>query len=134
MCQRVEAVGSWRVSPSVISILALVGVLTTTACVCQNEIVEQVESPDARHRVVIFQRGCGATTATATHAVLVPSSVERNAIPLGTGSLFVAETDQQVTVKWLNNAAIEFTYDADARLVLTPEVVDGVQIRFIKRS
>jgi hypothetical protein len=41
------------------------------APLCRNEIFHQVDSPDSRYKVVVFQRDCGATTGF--RAIMVPA-------------------------------------------------------------
>ena len=103
------------ITPSVVislarAVVALALTMAAIGCACENEIVGEFSSPNGQRRVVAFQRGCGATTATAVHAMMAPSSVEKGTLPIGTGNLLIVETDRRVDVKWLDDSTVEFTY------------------------
>lgn len=54
--------------------LAIVGLfLYTTSDMCGNEVYSEMLSPDGKHKVVVFQRDCGATTGFSTQISIIDS-------------------------------------------------------------
>src|SRR5437016_6247727 len=58
---------------------------------CENRVLAEVPSPDGRHRVVVFERSCGATTAFSTQVSVLPAE---GALGGGTGNVLIADTDR----------------------------------------
>lgn len=66
---------------------AMLAVLPGCADLCANQIVSQVSSPSGRHRAVLFQRDCGATTGFSTQI----SVLDAEEALAGSGNAFVAD-------------------------------------------
>ncbi|HEY0281498.1 MAG TPA: hypothetical protein VGC27_02615 [Rhizomicrobium sp.] len=55
---------------------------------CENTVVKSVVSPDGRHKAVLFQRNCGATTGFSSQVSIIPASLW---LPDHSGNAFVAD-------------------------------------------
>src|SRR5919106_3054135 len=68
--------------------IAIWGLLARTTC--QNQVLAEIPAPDLRVRAVVFQRTCGATTASSTQVSLLAAS---RPLPDDGGNVFIADTD-----------------------------------------
>lgn len=103
---------------------------------CANDVLAEVRSPDGEHKVVVFQRACGATTGFSTQLSLIPS---QQALDNASGNIFVADTDHgaaprgpeggpSVVVRWLGSDALEVVHHPKARVFFASPEESGVRI------
>ena len=103
---------------------------------CVNEVVATVSSPDRRHRAVVFQRDCGATTDFSTQVTLDPLIASR---PIGGGNVWIADADHDVAprakwggpdvrLEWTSPSSLRLLYHPKARIFLAETRVAGVEI------
>lgn len=108
---------------------------------CQTETLTDVASPDRRHRAVVFQRDCGATTGHSTQLSLLRGG---SALPDSGGNVLVAVAvadsgaapaapgrGPAVAVRSLSAATLEVRYDARARVAASEPRVDGIDVRLV---
>jgi hypothetical protein len=80
---------------------------------CANRIAAEYPSPDARHKAVVFERDCGATTGfSAQVTILGPDEVLRNEA----GNVCVVEADGDTPDEI--NAEISVSWDGPDELVI----------------
>jgi hypothetical protein len=104
---------------------------------CGNQVIEEVYSPNLKHRAVAFERDCGATTGFSTHIAILPGSA-----PLADGSsLFVADTDHgaapagpsggpAVQMQWLGEGILEIGHHHAARVLHAERQGLGVALQY----
>ncbi|MGQ3057626.1 MAG: DUF5412 family protein [Nevskia sp.] len=120
-----------------LTMFAVVYFAFSTACV--NESLQDIPSPDGQHRVVIFQRDCGATTGFSTQASLLS---EQQALNDRSANLFIADTNHgaapsgpgggpAVNAVWLDAQHLQLSHHPNARIFLATPQLDGVQIKFL---
>jgi hypothetical protein len=84
---------------------------------CGNEVMAEYPSPGNQHRVVVFQRDCGATTGFSTQASLLDAD---EALGNEGGNLFVSDTKHgaapAVSVVWMGERALVLRHHAAARV------------------
>jgi hypothetical protein len=98
--------------------------LLLSACgACQNTPLEQVLSPDAKYRAVVFERSCGATTDFSQQISIVSAQAQ---LPDESGNAFVAQgiADGALDVKWVSRTKIEITYPKSATVYLNQPGVE----------
>lgn len=78
------------------------------ADMCGNDVFQELYSPDARLKAVIFQRDCGATTGFSTQISLLPANAE---LPNESGNLFVMNGHP-------DEATIRMRWETSGRLVI----------------
>jgi hypothetical protein len=121
------------------TMLALFGLWAIARDMCGNEILAELPAPDNRHRAVVFQRDCGATTGFSTQVSVLRGS---RSLPNDGGNVFIADTDHGrapagsrggpvVDVRWIDNAQLEIGHDIRARVFTADSLVEGVKIRFV---
>ena len=109
---------------------------------CSNDFVAKYPSPDGRHKVLVFTRGCGATTSTGTNVSLLPWY---GLPPWWWCNAFVADSDHgrvpeaarggpRVDVRWADDSELVLTYDDGARIYVAEPRVDDVTIRYETRG
>jgi hypothetical protein len=93
------------------------------ASACANNVVAEYPSPDRTHKVVVFQRDCGATTDFSTQASLLASA---ETLPNEGGNLFVADTNHgtapaaswggpTLAVQWSGSTSVVLEHDPKVR-------------------
>jgi hypothetical protein len=104
---------------------------------CTNAILSDAPAPDGRHRIVTFDRNCGATTAISTQvSVLAPGeSLE------GSGNVFSIDgafgpgrltprQGQALEVHWVDPRTVEVRYDARARTGVPAARAGEIVVRY----
>ena len=107
---------------------------------CGNKIIRTELSPNKKHKIVIFWRDCGATTDFSTQVSIlkVDEKLENES-----GNIFSADsehgkakTDENniiaINSKWLNNDKVIITYDKNARIFKTENLLDEIEIEYMK--
>jgi hypothetical protein len=106
---------------------------------CDNEIISEALSPDKTRRVVVFQRGCGATTGFNTQVSVLLTG---RRLPNTEGNLFIGDTDHgaapaslnggpRVRVKWEDAHSLTITHHPKVRIFKSEPVIDGVQVKYV---
>ena len=122
-------------------VLAFLGVWRLGRGLCGNEVLADVPAPDKRHRAVVFQRDCGATTGFSTQVSVIRGS---HRLPNEAGNTFVADADPSrppagpddglfVEARWTNSAQLNIYHDTRARVFTADSLVEGIRIRFLTR-
>ena len=105
---------------------------------CGNDVVSEVPSPGGTHRIVVFQRDCGATTGFSTQVSLLSG---RKRLPNEPGNLFRADTDRgrapsgpgggpAVQVRWLDEHRVLLVHHPAVRVFHAERKRDGVQVEY----
>lgn len=96
---------------------------------CDNEVVTSMGSPEGAKNVVVFNRGCGATTGFNTQVSVVPKGV---AIPSGAGNALILEGAVPLTIIWLSESAISIAGLGSAHVYKRQASVAGASITYEK--
>lgn len=87
---------------------------------CGNRILSEHPSPNGKHKVVVFERDCGATTNFSTQASIIETDGD---LPPGGGNIFVADYaigspnpgpggGPRASARWTSNASVVITREA----------------------
>jgi hypothetical protein len=106
------------------------------AFLCENDSVREFPSPNRSKRLVLFLRGCGATTGYTTDGSILDAN-ER--LPDESGNTFTAHgahgpataTDggrADLTVAWKGNSEVWIEYPPEVLMMRTKFEVAGVRI------
>jgi len=108
-----------------------------TACdPCENEGPAEHKSPDGAWKVVVFERGCGATVGPNVQMSVLPSS---KPLPNGAGNAFVIDSNhgasalQYVYVDWTSNNSVRITYPSNARVAKQERRVGSVDVTYVSK-
>ena len=104
---------------------------------CSNTIVARSDAPDGRHRAVMFQRDCGATTGFSTQVSILDAGDNLS----GSGNAFRADDDHGsaaaadwggpwAEMRWLSPDHLLVRYAARSRLFERGDQVSGVRISY----
>jgi hypothetical protein len=93
---------------------------------CENEISEDLPSPDGNHRIVVFSRSCGVTTGLNTQATILGkgerlSNKEGNAFIIDSGT---------AKVSWKSDGKLLVTLDPSVRIFKQQNSAGGVEIEY----
>lgn len=105
---------------------------------CGNTVLAEAVSPDQRHKAVVFQRDCGATTGFSTQVSVIGA---QDALPNASGSVFTADDNRGavpvsaaggpvVQVRWVSGRALVVTHHAGARVFTQKDLVSGVAVAY----
>ena len=105
---------------------------------CENQIVNEIFSPDNGTKAVVFERSCGATTGFSTQVSLIKAD---NVLGDQGGNVFIADTDHgkapsaphggpEVILTWLGDRALRVSHHKDARIFASVDKVGDIQIQF----
>ncbi len=121
-------------------LLAVTCVILQTGCSdpCGNEVVSETKSPDAKLKVVVFERDCGATTNFSTQISVVRSN---QSLPSGGGNLFIGDDNHhavplgskgtmEIKLNWESNSSLSVSYPKDAQVFLKKPTVAGVAVKY----
>jgi hypothetical protein len=101
---------------------------------CENERPVEHKSPDGTWKVVVFERGCGATVGANVQVSLLPAS---NRLPNESGNTFVIDSNhgasalQYIYVDWTSNNSVQITYPGNARVFKQEKRVGSVNITYV---
>ncbi|MEK7950336.1 hypothetical protein [Luteolibacter soli] len=93
---------------------------------CENEVREQLVSPDGVNKVVIFSRNCGATTDFNCQASILPVS---KPLPNDVGNAFIFDKGEAKVV-WRDSKTLSVSADSSARSFKREEVLQGVELKY----
>src|SRR4051812_3963383 len=69
-----------RLSLKLMVILLVLIMLQLTSCFpfseCKNQIIKEIPSPNGQFKVILFERGCGATTGFNTQVSVLPAGAD----------------------------------------------------------
>jgi hypothetical protein len=108
---------------------------------CDNEIIQQISSPDGRWKAVVFQRDCGATTGFSSQISVIGAG---SSLPNDGGNIFVADDNHglapsgpgggpKVWVRWLSSSHLKIAYDRRDRTFATETQYQGLSISYQKK-
>jgi hypothetical protein len=105
---------------------------------CGSSAAQSFSSPDGRHRAVLFERDCGATTGVTSQVSVVAADEDLADAP---GNTFVADLKGNgpagqwggpvVKIRWLANTALEIRYHHTARTFVKAASAGTIQIRYV---
>lgn len=105
---------------------------------CGNDPIAEYPSPNKVHKLVVFQRDCGATTGFSTQASLLELG---SSLPEEGGNLFVADTNHgiapsgtgdgpEVKVEWRDSVHLVLRYHSKARVLQNKSELHGIQVTY----
>lgn len=107
--------------PVLTTALALPGCMNPE---CENEVREELVSPDRTHKVVIFSRNCGVTTGFNCQASILPVGAS---LPDDGGNAFIFDHGE-AKVAWLDAKTLSVSVGGSARTFKREEAVQGIKL------
>jgi hypothetical protein len=95
---------------------------------CSNDVVSSISSPSGDANVVVFNRGCGATTGFNTQV----SIVHAGAAPVGSGNTLILNGTVLLKVQWLSESKLSISGLGSAQVFKQEQSVAGVSIAYGK--
>ena len=137
--RRILKIVAWLAAACVVGVAALLFVAwQMLGSMCRNEVLTEVVSPGGQHKVVVFQRDCGATTGFSTQISLIRANEH---LDNDSGNIFVADTNHgdapsgpgggpAVSVNWLSSDAVEVLHHPKTRIFLAIPKASGVAVSY----
>jgi hypothetical protein len=105
-------------------------ILVCTGCLfegmCGNEISKEVVNPSGLHRLVRFNRDCGATTSGSSQVSILSAN---RSLPDEAGNIFVADRCS-LEMKWVNDHEVLIRYEVPVQVFVKEEMFNGIKIRY----
>ena len=95
---------------------------------CSNDVVSTMSSPYGTTDVVVFNRGCGATTDFNTQV----SIVHPGAAPSGAGNTLILSGKVPLKIQWLAKSKLSISGLGSAKIFKQEQSVAGVSIAYGK--
>jgi hypothetical protein len=111
--------------------IALIGglvALSNIGDMCGNTASPAVRSPDGAMQALVFERDCGATTATSTQVSVIPREAE---LSNEAGNAFVIAHEPPIKPVWKAPRTLEIHYRNSERVFLRERKIGGVAIRYV---
>lgn len=95
---------------------------------CGNKVKKEIESPDKKHKVVIFIRDCGATTHYSTQLSIIEANekLENEA-----GNILVVDYEPKVEVRWKSDNVLIVSYDKTFQKFKEENSFDDIEIIYL---
>ena len=78
---------------------------------CENTLIEEVDSPDGVWKIVVFDRGCGATTGFSTQVDILKAT---ESLKNESGDLLVLEGKHvPIVIFWETNKKYSLKYNGE---------------------
>jgi uncharacterized protein DUF5412 len=97
-------------------------VSVTCGIPCDNEIKQELISPDGRYTATAFIRDCGATTAFSPQVHLRRTGKKMAAA----GNVFIGNHSNEIKIRWLSENELEIS--APGEVVHSLKEFDGVRV------
>jgi hypothetical protein len=103
---------------------------------CENESAVEHPSPDGKWKIVVFERGCGATVGTNVQMSLLQAS---RTLPSEAGNLFAIDSNhgasalEYIFVDWTSNSSVTITYPVKARVFKQEKRIGDVIVNYISK-
>jgi len=94
---------------------------------CENAISQTVTSPDGAHQVIVFTRGCGATTSDSTQVSLLPTGQN---VGDEDGNVLALGDEESVKVQWKDTSTVSISFIRLSKTFKKEAVVNNVHIRY----
>ena len=92
---------------------------------CNNYIHQVIDNPSRTHKLVIFDRGCGATTNGSIQISLLPIS---DSLSNDEGNVFISNPTGAVIPSWVNDKTILIKYDTTVSIFKQDSIVKEFKI------
>jgi hypothetical protein len=98
--------------------------LVSVACdiPCDNEIKQELVSPDGRYTATAFIRDCGATTGFSPQVHLRRNGKKMAA----TGNVFIGNHSNEIKIRWLSASELEIS--SASEVVHSLKEFEGVRV------
>ena len=93
---------------------------------CANEIKGELISPDKTKKIVLFSRGCGATTGFNTQASILDITEDLTEQP----ETFFTIDKASAKVKWISQSKILVIIQSGAQIFKQESLQDGITIEY----
>ena len=103
---------------------------------CENESIRDHVSPDGKWKVVVFERGCGATVGSNVQMSVLRASESLNS---EAGNTFIIDSNhgasalQYVYVDWKSNKSVSITYPENARVFKQEKRIGEIEVSYFSK-
>ena len=105
-------------------VLLIMCCLVSVACEipCDNEIKQELVSPDGRYTATAFIRDCGATTDFSPQVYMRQTGKKMAA----TGNVFIGNHSNEIKIRWLSSNELEIF--SPGEVVYSLKEFEGVRV------
>jgi len=115
-----------------IFLISILSISTIACSPCENEVLEEIPSPNGTLRAIVFQRECGATVGSNRQVSLLPQAQR---LSNAGGNVLILDSDHgrgslDTEVTWTDNDHLLIRYDPRARVFDSNASVHGVEVTY----
>jgi hypothetical protein len=112
-----------------LQLTAVLAVLTAlSGCdSCVNEISQTVASPSGKHKAVMFNRNCGATTGFNTQVSIISAT---GTLPNNAGNTLIIDGTVPLHAQWHLDSALHLVGLGSAKVFKQESSVAGVSVSY----
>lgn len=120
------------VSAIIVFIFVLAGLFMMFVAedMCGNEIYQEIFSPNAEYKVVVFERSCGASTGFSTQVSIL---AKQKKLSNNSGNVFIAEgrpSELNLYISWSDNDTLIINDTSNLKVYHASESVHNIKILY----
>jgi len=108
-----------------VAALSLTALLSACDQGCENEVARSIASPSGKLKVVVFHRGCGATTGFNTQASILKAT---DSLPNEGGNILAVEGKVPMQIQWLSEERFSISGLSSARVFKQEHSASGIAV------
>lgn len=109
------------------TILVFTAWLSACDQICENEVTQSMTSPSGKLKLVVFHRGCGATTDSNTQASIIKAT---DSLPNDSGNILIVDDKIPVQINWLSEERVSISGLGSAKVFKQEHSSSGVAVAY----
>jgi butyrate kinase len=110
-----------------VAVISLSALLSACDQGCENEVARSIASPSGKLKVVVFHRGCGATTGFNTQASILKAT---DSLPNDGGNIFAVEGKVPMQIQWISEEKVSILGLGSARVFKQEHSASGIAVAY----
>lgn len=108
-----------------VAALFLTALLSACDHGCENEVARSIASPSGKLKIIVFHRGCGATTGFNTQASILNAT---DSLPNDGGNIVAVEGKVPMQIQWISEERASISGLGSARVFKQEPSASGVVV------
>jgi hypothetical protein len=117
--------GCMKIARIALAALSVTALLSACDQGCENEVTRSITSPSGNFKVVVFHRGCGATTGFNTQASILKAT---DFLPNDGGNILVVEGKVSMQIQWSSEERISISGLGSAKVFKQEHSASGIAV------
>lgn len=132
--RRAWAIGVGCLLSPIVLIISGLGLLffLSSTFLCQNDVIQEVYSPDRRHKAIVYERNCGATTGWSTQISVIDGA---DSLPRRSGNVYKADGYPDwfaIRLSWEDNDSLVIEHNGKPLPIQARDRIGGIRVRYVE--